>query len=200
MTPRLTPGPARELRWSPIAVALLLVACSSSKAGTTAATPSPGGDAGGGGEAATPTANSPTMVAIADGMLQGKVDGATSAFLGIPYAKPPVNDLRWKAALPVDPWQGVLDATHFGKRCAQVASSAAQTAASTDEDCLYLNVWTPDVNAKKLPVMVWIHGGGNVGGSASDPVPFANCGYFYSGATLAGNGVVVVSLNYRLGV
>ena len=94
-----------------------------------------------------------------------------------------------------------LDAAKFGKRCAQVANSTLQTAASTDEDCLYLNVWTPNPSASKLPVMVWIHGGGNVGGSASDPVPFGDGGdYFYSGASLAGNGTVVVTLNYRLGV
>ena len=196
----MTPRPGRELRWSSIVLALLFAACSSGKAGTTASS-----SIGNGGGAAAPAtgaaANSPTLVTIANGMLQGKIDGATSAFLGIPYAKPPVDDLRWKAPVPVDPWQGALDATQFGKRCAQVASTAAQTAASTDEDCLYLNVWTPDVSAKKLPVMVWIHGGGNVGGSASDPVPFANTGYFYSGSFLASNhGVVVVSLNYRLGV
>jgi para-nitrobenzyl esterase len=82
------------------------------------------------------------------------------------------------------------------------------TPASAEEDCLYLNVWTPNPSASKLPVMVWIHGGGNFGGSASDPLPPVvggpNVGdgglYFYKGASLAGNGVVVVSLNYRLGI
>jgi para-nitrobenzyl esterase len=140
------------------------------------------------------------IVTIGDGQLQGHTDGTVYAFLGIPYAKPPVGPLRWQPPQPPATWTGVRDAAKFGNRCAQNANSTLQTAASTEEACLYLNVWTPNPSASKLPVMVWIHGGGNVGGSASDPVPFADGGYFYSGAPLAGNGVVVVSLNYRLGV
>jgi para-nitrobenzyl esterase len=140
------------------------------------------------------------IVTTGDGKVQGHVDGAVYAFLGIPYAAPPTGDLRWKAPQKPSPWTGIFDASSFGKRCAQSANGTLQTAASSDEDCLYLNVWTPNPSASKLPVMVWIHGGGNVGGSASDPVPFADGGFFYSGAKLAGNGVVVVSLNYRLGI
>jgi para-nitrobenzyl esterase len=154
--------------------------------------PSDAGPAEGGGAA---------VVTIGDGPLEGHADGAATAFLGIPYAKPPVGALRWAPPQKPAPWTTVLDAATFGKRCAQAANATLQTAASSDEDCLYLNVWTPNPSATKLPVMVWIHGGGNVGGSASDPVPFGDGGqYFYSGASLAGNGVVVVSLNYRLGI
>jgi para-nitrobenzyl esterase len=141
------------------------------------------------------------LVTIGDGQLRGHADGKVTAFLGIPYAKPPTGDLRWKQPEKPAPWSGVLDAAHYGKRCAQNANTTLQTAYSTDEDCLYLNVWTPsDSTATKLPVMVWFHGGGNVGGSASDPVPFSDGGHFYSGANIAADGVVVVSLNYRLGV
>src|SRR5579884_186499 len=140
------------------------------------------------------------VVTVGTGQLRGRADGAVYAYLGIPYAQPPVGPLRWKPPQPAAPWTGVRDATSFGKRCAQNANPTLQTAASTDEDCLYLNVWTPNPSASKLPVMVWIHGGGNVGGSTSDPVPFADGGAFYSGASLAANGTVVVSMNYRLGV
>jgi para-nitrobenzyl esterase len=141
------------------------------------------------------------IVTIGDGKLQGHTDGSVFAFLGIPYAQPPVPPLlRWKPPQKPAPWTGVRDASTFGKRCAQIANSTLQTAASTDEDCLYINVWTPNPSASKLPVMVWFHGGGNSGGSASDPVPFSDGGYFYKGASLASNGAVVVTLNYRLGI
>jgi para-nitrobenzyl esterase len=140
-------------------------------------------------------------VTVADGQLQGHVDGSVYAFLGIPYAQPPTGPLRWKEPQPPKAWSDVRVASQFGNRCAQNASSTNMTAASTTEDCLYLNVWTPNPSASKLPVMVWIHGGGNFGGSASDPVPFAtDAGYFYRGASLSANGAVVVTLNYRLGL
>jgi para-nitrobenzyl esterase len=156
--------------------------------------------------ASLPDGTSP-VVSIADGQLQGHVERSVYAFLGIPYAAPPVSALRWKEPQPAAPWTGVRDASQFGNRCPQNASSTNQTPASSTEDCLYLNVWTPNPAASKLPVMVWIHGGGNFGGSASDPLPpvvggpnAADGGYFYDGASLSGNGTVVVSLNYRLGV
>ncbi|TMQ05622.1 MAG: carboxylesterase family protein, partial [Deltaproteobacteria bacterium] len=144
----------------------------------------------------------PTTVKLADGQVHGIVTEASRQFLGIPYAKPPVGDLRWKAPQPPDPWKDVRDATQFGKRCAQIANPTVQNLASNDEDCLYLNVWTPFPTPKQaVPVMVWIHGGGNVNGSASEPVPFINIGLFYSGQFLAENhDVIVVSLNYRLGL
>jgi para-nitrobenzyl esterase len=147
----------------------------------------------------------PTLVDLADGDVQGSIVGTgaeSRQFLGIPYARPPVGDLRWKAPQKPEPRTTVLDATVFGKRCAQVASPTLMNAASDDEDCLYLNVWTPfPVPDAPLPVMLWIHGGGNVNGSASEPLPFINVGRFYSGEFLAANhDVVVVSINYRLGL
>ena len=143
----------------------------------------------------------PTQIKIKDGEIKGGFVGNSRQFLGIPYAKPPVGDLRWKAPVKPDPWTTPRDATQFGKRCAQLTNPTLMNQASNDEDCLYLNVWTPFPAPSKAPVMVWIHGGGNVNGSANEPVPFLNTGLFYSGQFLAeGHGVVVVSLNYRLGV
>ena len=88
-------------------------------------------DAGGG----------PPTVTIDDGRLEGEIDGESRRFLGIPYAAPPVGPLRWKAPEPNQPWEGVRDATEFGAACAQPPSLQAE--ASENEDCLYLNVWTP---------------------------------------------------------
>jgi para-nitrobenzyl esterase len=140
-------------------------------------------------------------VQIDDGLLVGGRDGAIEKYLGIPYAKPPVGALRFKRPEKNEPWSGTREATQFGKRCAQLASAVLQNAASEDEDCLFLNVWTPDSKAEKpLPVMVWIHGGGNANGSANEPLPYVGTGLFYSGHKLAEQGVVVVTLNYRLGV
>jgi para-nitrobenzyl esterase len=140
-----------------------------------------------------------TLITVDDGQLQGAVDGASRRFLGIPFAKPPVGTLRWRAPVKNDPWTGVRDATQFGGRCAQHMS--IQAAASEDEDCLYLNVWVPEPAPNQaLPVMLWFHGGGNSAGSASDNAPLGVGGLFYDGKTLAGQlGVVVVTTNYRLG-
>jgi para-nitrobenzyl esterase len=181
-------------------------ACSS----TPAASASPHvGDAAPSIDGATSTidAGSSPVVTISDGAIQGHVEGSVYAFLGIPYAAPPVAGLRWKEPQPPTPWTGVHDGSQFGNRCAQNASSTNMTPASTTEDCLYLNVWTPNPSASALPVMVWIHGGGNFGGSGSDPLPpfvggpnAADGGYLYEGSHLSANGVVVVTLNYRLGL
>ena len=143
-----------------------------------------------------------THVRISSGELHGSIVGASRQFLGIPYAKPPIGALRWKAPQPAESWTTPREATVFGKRCAQLADPTLQSAASNDEDCLYLNVWTPNpVPTVALPVMIWIHGGGNVNGSTAEPVPFVRTGVFYSGEHLAGeHGVVVVSMNYRLGL
>ncbi len=133
---------------------------------------------------------------------QGKVlgkainDGKVNAFLGLPYAAPPVGALRWKAPEPAAKWQGERDATKFGAHCAQVHvfdDMIFQDDANS-EDCLFLNVYTPS-SAKansKLPVMFWIHGGGYAGGSASEPR--------HNGDFLPLKGVVLVTINYRLGV
>ncbi|MDE3198930.1 MAG: carboxylesterase family protein [Acidobacteriota bacterium] len=119
-------------------------------------------------------------------------------YLGIPFAAPPVGELRWKAPQPVVPWQGVRAADRFSPACMQRQYSANSSSWNrglivTGEDCLYLNVWTPAASAsEKLPVMVWIYGGGGVNGSAAEPI--------YDGNETAKKGVVVVSMNYRVGV
>ena len=183
--------------------------CSSSSSPSAAQSPGPGDAApatGADGAVALLDGGAP-VVTIGDGQLQGHVDGSVYAFLGVPYAAPPVGDFRWKEPQPAAPWTGVRDASQFGNRCPQNASTTNMTNGSTTEDCLYLNVWTPDPAASKLPVMVWIHGGGNFGGSAADPLPLVvggpnaiDGGYFYDGASLSRNGAVVVTLNYRLGI
>jgi len=130
------------------------------------------------------------FVALDDGVIEGRwFVGGLRAFLGVPFAKPPLGELRWKAPEKNQPWSGTRDAGKFGPRCPQPPSSDPLNVES--EDCLYLNVWTP-TDAKKLPVMVWIHGGGNVNGSGSE--------WVYDGQQLASRGVVLVSINYRLGV
>ncbi|MFL6353725.1 MAG: carboxylesterase/lipase family protein [Bryobacteraceae bacterium] len=131
----------------------------------------------------------------------GVVEGAASAdgririFKGIPFAAPPVGDLRWQPPQPVSPWAGVRKATEFGARCMQgrIYEDMVFRDPGPSEDCLYLNVWTPGSSAEAgLPVMVWIYGGGFQAGSASEPRQ--------DGENLAKKGVIVVSLNYRLGV
>lgn len=141
------------------------------------------------------------VVTLSDGKVQGDIVGGSERFLKIPYAKPPLGELRWKAPVKNDPWTGILHETTFAKPCAQNASQ--QGPASTNEDCLYLNVWTPHPATTKAPVMVWIHGGGNFAGSAGDklPVPGAtNQPFWYDGQFFAArHGIVLVSMNYRLG-
>ncbi len=130
-------------------------------------------------------------VATRSGCVRGDADGPVLRFRGIPFAAPPVGPLRWKPPQPMPAWAGVRDALEFGKACPQKGSPLTR-ALQTSEDCLTLNVWTPRADAKaKLPVMVWIHGGGLVNGSSSQAI--------YDGAKLAGRGVVLVSINYRLG-
>jgi para-nitrobenzyl esterase len=158
-----------------------------------ASTPdSSAGDDDAGVAAAAPRVTSP------DGELEGRLSDQVRSFLGIPYAQPPLGALRFREPEPNDPWSGLRRATHFGARCAQLESTTLQSAASESEDCLYLNVWTPE-HAQGLPVMVFIHGGDHNHGSASDPVRYTGAGVFYSGQSLAAKGVVVVTLDYRLG-
>jgi para-nitrobenzyl esterase len=118
------------------------------------------------------------------------------AFLGLPYAAPPVGDLRWKPPQPPAAWTGVRDATHFGARCEQwhIWNDYLFQDAGPSEDCLFLNVYTPAsaTPRSKLPVMVWIHGGGFVAGSGSEPR--------YSNSALVAKNVILITLNYRLGV
>jgi para-nitrobenzyl esterase len=142
-------------------------------------------------------ADSAPKAKIETGKLEGKSDGTINAFLGIPYAAPPVGNLRWKPPARAAKWRGTRKATAFGSRCMQGAiySDMIFRDSGINEDCLYLNVWVPAdrMAAKsKLPVMVWIYGGGFAAGATSEPRQ--------EGTNLAKQGVVVVSMNYRLGI
>lgn len=128
------------------------------------------------------------VVAIADGKLHGKQVGSTDDYLGIPYAAPPVGPQRWRPPQPPARWHGTRPATHFAAHCPQPTGVFGRP--STSEDCLYLNVFRPARQSSgDLPVMVWIHGGAYVGGESDD----------YNPAGLVANGVIVVTINYRLG-
>lgn len=130
-------------------------------------------------------------VTVATGQLRGS-DGAIRVFRGIPFAAPPVGSLRWRPPQPAARWAGVRDATRFGNDCMQ-APWDVMSGQPDSEDCLFLNVWTPSHRATdRLPVMVFIYGGAFVGGSGALKL--------YDGAALAARGVLVVTLNYRLGV
>jgi para-nitrobenzyl esterase len=139
------------------------------------------------------------QVAIDSGKLEGSTKNGVTSFKGIPFAKPPVGDLRWKAPQAISKWGGVRKATDYGNDCMQVPfpSDAAPLGKTPAEDCLYLNVWRPAQSsgekspAKKLPVFVWIYGGGFVNGGSSPAV--------YDGSPFARDGVLFVSFNYRLG-
>jgi len=128
---------------------------------------------------------------VTGGMVSGVADHGISIFKGIPFAAPPVGDLRWAPPASVKPWPGVRKAKAFANACMQPPNSQGNTA-PVSEDCLYLNVWTPATAADaKLPVIVWVHGGGFTGGSTSIGM--------YDGTGFARKGVVLVSLAYRLG-
>lgn len=141
-----------------------------------------------------PAASAP-QVKTASGTVKGKDNGVVRSFLGIPFAAAPVGGLRWKAPVPAAKWSGVRKATEFGAHCLQgnVYGDMVFHDAGGSEDCLTLNVWAPSKPASaKLPVMVWIYGGGFVAGSTSEGRQ--------DGTHLAQQGVIVVSMNYRLGV
>lgn len=127
------------------------------------------------------------------GMVRGTTDDGIEVYRSIPYAAAPLNDLRWTPPQPAPAWKGVRDVTQFRPMCPQPPFGDAPITQPLSEDCLFLNVWAPPHAGKTpLPVMVFIHGGGYEGGSSSDPL--------YDGVHLAQKGVVVVSINYRLGV
>lgn len=125
------------------------------------------------------------------GTVLGQWENAVAVFRGIPYAQPPFGALRFRAPAPARPWQGVRDAVEFGPPVPQAGSETRMPGAG-GTDCLTLNVWTPDPGAARLPVMVWIHGGGYQEGTSANP--------HTDGSVLARSGVVVVSMNYRVGV
>ena len=137
-----------------------------------------------------------TPVTVSGGQVQGALTEANPeivTFKGIPYAAPPIGDLRWKPPQPVVAWDGVRDATTNAPICLQAGPAAmGAQAGPQSEDCLVLNVWAPRETATLLPVMVWVHGGGFFNGSISYPT--------YDGTRFAEQGVVLVSLNYRLNV
>jgi para-nitrobenzyl esterase len=144
-------------------------------------------------ETGSPCTPGGNVVEVTGGCIRGATAGSLTTFLGVPYAAAPIGTLRWKA--PEDPvaWTGVRDAAAYSKACPQISALLNGQTLEWDEDCLYLNVWTPTLDtAAKLPVMVWIHGGGLVNGSGSEPA--------YSGQYMADKGqVVAVTINYRLG-
>lgn len=141
------------------------------------------------------------LVQTAAGAIRGKVSPGLDIFLGIPFAKPPVGDLRWRDPQPVEAWQGVRDAMKLSPACMQASPSANPPPPYTaeflpgpeiSEDCLYLNVWAPRTSRRPRPVFLFIHGGAFQAGSTSVPI--------YDGASLARAGAVVVTINYRLGL
>lgn len=161
---------------------------------------------------ALPSTNpAPPIVNVTGGSIQGAFDPSLPGggiFQGIPFAQPPVKDLRWREPQPVQSWKGIRDATRPSAHCIQPAPGTGRflkplaqlygalynpPPLEISEDCLYLNVWTPEWPARNsAPVMVWLHGGSNVIGSGGERT--------YGGAALARKGVVVVTINYRLGV
>ena len=139
------------------------------------------------------------VVETSYGNVRSVEQNGVETFRGIPFAKPPIGDLRWRAPEDPEPWAGIKDANEFGPCAIQstipgdIGELIGLATHTTSEDCLYLNVWTPAVDNNKRPVMVWIHGGGNTAGAGSQPR--------INGEHLARIGdVVVVTCNYRLGV
>ena len=131
------------------------------------------------------------LVRTDSGLIAGS-GGAVRSFKGIPYAEPPAGELRWRPPQPLKPWSGVKAATAFGADPPQAATLRTRATAMS-EDCLTLNIWAPETNAGELrPVMVWLYGGSFVSGSGSDP----RC----DGESFARKGVVLVTINYRIGV
>lgn len=135
---------------------------------------------------------SPT-VCITSGVLRGVSENGVDSYKGIPYAAPPIGEFRWRPPQPVKSWDGVRDASEYGANCAQAGwpRGSGAIAEGSSEDCLYLNLWLPSGTkaGAKLPVMVWIHGGGFVGGSGAG----------ISGNQFAKQGVILMTINYRLG-
>lgn len=149
--------------------------------------------------AATPATAQP-LARTAEGTVRGVTADKVDAFLGIPFAAPPVGELRWRAPQPVKPWSGVRSATDFGPSCWQAVTPEGfgpwtreyVVQGDVSEDCLYLNVWAPAERRTPAPVLVWVYGGGFNSGSGSLPI--------YNGEGLARRGIVVVTINYRVNV
>jgi len=147
-----------------------------------------------GAQTAKPNGKSP-QVTTANGVIEGvKESSGVRSFKGIPFAAPPTGDLRWKAPQPVKSWSGVKKCDRFGGQAMQprVYSDMIFRSSGVSEDCLYLNVWAPDGDAKDLPVLVYFYGGGYMAGDGSEPR--------YDCESMAKQGIVAVTVNYRLGV
>ena len=129
-------------------------------------------------------------VRLASGTVCGQTEGGLAVFRGVPFARPPVGEWRLAAPMPVEPWEGVREAVAFGPPPPQSRVMGAPAVHDSDGNWLTVNIWSPDPGAARLPVMVWIHGGGYVYGWSGDPL--------FDGAALARDGVVVVTFNYRL--
>jgi para-nitrobenzyl esterase len=133
-------------------------------------------------------AQQPEPVKVEEGLLQGTLEDGLSVYRGIPFAAPPVGELRWRAPQPSSKWEGVKQVTNF----APAPMQGGNPPSGKSEDCLYLNIWTPAKSAdEKIPVLIWIYGGGFNFGATSEAV--------YSGDKLAKKGVVLVSIAYRVG-
>ena len=149
-------------------------------------------------EASSQSTNAfPVQVKIDNGVIEGNYNthSGIQTYFGVPFAKPPVGNLRWKAPQPLDKWNGVKQTKKFGPRPMQTIVFGDMNSRSdgVSEDCLYLNVWTPAKrNTKDLPVLVYFYGGGNVAGDASEPR--------YDGESMAKKGIVVITCNYRLNI
>ncbi|MGA2274296.1 MAG: carboxylesterase family protein [Bryobacteraceae bacterium] len=143
--------------------------------------------------AALCAAETPAPVKVEGGLVQGAVEGGLTVYRGIPFAAPPVGDLRWRAPEPAAKWEGLRQAVKFGPSCVQgMRLPGANQGPETSEDCLYLNVWTPAKSPHdRIPVLVWIYGGGFNAGATSEPN--------HIGEKLAQKGVVLVSIAYRVG-
>ena len=135
----------------------------------------------------------PDVLAIDGGQIAVPTQGSSAvrSFKGLPYAAPPVGALRWRPPAPVPPWQGVRGVDRFGADCMQPSDKANPAVRPRSEDCLYLNVWSAAAKGARQPVFVWIHGGGSRVGSGAQPQ--------FDGTALARQGIVVVTINYRLG-
>lgn len=140
---------------------------------------------------ATTSSDSNVTIRTATSQITGLRHDHVSSYLGIPYAQPPVGALRWKPPVVVTP-ASKIDATKFGADCSQRSPYPETLGNGNSEDCLYLNIWVPNDIKKPLPVIVFIHGGGFEYGSGALPM--------YDGGTLAAQGALVVTLNYRLGI
>ena len=136
-----------------------------------------------------------TTVKTENGLLQGTYISGINVFRGVPFAQPPIGDLRWKEPQPVKNWEGTRKADHFSPRAMQlpIYSDMQFRSDGLSEDCLYLNIWTPaDSVNEELPVLVYFYGGGMKAGDGSE--------YRYDGESMARKGIVSVTVNYRLGV